>query len=70
MGGASTPTGTVLSAPFSRTRSFTLRAEADQVGQEGIETFPVPLNVNGQGLAVPVFSADPAMITVIDQSRE
>ena len=70
MGGASTPMGVVLSAAFSRQQLFTLRAEADQVGQEGVETFPVPLNVNGQGLAVPVFSANPAMITVIDQSRE
>lgn len=70
VGGASTPTGMVISAAFSRTDMFTLRAEADQVGQEGIETFLVPLNINLEGLIVPVFAADPAMITVIDQSRK
>ena len=60
----------VITAPFNRIDSFILRAEADQVAQEGIETFPVPLLITSEGLAAPVFAGDPAMITVIDQSRE
>ena len=69
VGGASMPTGMIISA-FSRQDFFTLRAEADQLGQEGVETFPVPLLITSQGLTVPVFAADPAMITVNDRSGE
>ena len=70
MGGASTPTGMVISALFNRQQSFTLRGEADQVGQEGIETFEIPLLVTAQGLPVEVFASPPAMITVNDRSGE
>ena len=69
MGGTPTPTGFV--STFRRQREFTIRGEADQIGQEGVETFSIPLSITSQvGLAAPVFAADPAMITVNDRSGD
>ena len=65
-----TPTGVIFFPPNRLSPSFIVNAEADQLGQEGIETFSVPLLVTSQGLPVTVFAADPAMITVNDRSGE
>jgi hypothetical protein len=68
VGGTPTPTGFV--STFRRQREFNIRGEADQIGQEGVETFSIPLSITSQvGLAAPVFAADPAMITVNDRSE-
>ena len=68
VGGADNPTGSVLFGGFGRSRDFTIRAEADQVGQEGVETFTIPLAINNNPLGV--FIGPPAEVTVIDQSGE
>ena len=71
IGGGSSQTGVVLSGRFSRTSTTTIRAEADQVSQEGVETFEIQLSaVISVELAVPVFVEGPAMITVNDRSGE
>ena len=69
VGGDSMPSGT-LSYDFIRSVSFNLRAEADQIGQEGMETFDIPLMIIPPLATVTVFVAAPASITVVDQSGE
>ena len=66
MGGSATPTGLL----FVGQQSFTIRAVADEDGQEGLETFSIPLLITSLNLAVPVFAADPATISVIDRTGE
>ena len=66
VGGADNPTGNLLFNFFGRDRDFTIRAEADQIGQEGTETITIPLVVTS---TIPtVFVGPPATVTVIDQS--
>ena len=66
VGGADSPTGTLLFNIFGRDRGFTIRAEADQIGQEGTETITIPLVVTSTSPTV--FVGPPATVTVIDQS--
>ena len=67
IGGQSRPTGFVLSGPFVRIRVFQIRAEADQIGQEGDEVFQISLSASPGD--VPVFVSTPnAIITVEDTS--
>ena len=71
VGGQSNPTGTVSTGGESgRSASFTVRAEADQVGQEGKEVFEVPLRITSEGLSEPVFIMGSASVTVTDMSGE
>ena len=67
VGGSSAHTGIVV---IGYTANITLNAKADQIGQEGVETFELPLSVTSDELAVPVFVEGPAMITVNDKSGE
>ena len=60
----------MASAPFGCEQSFIVRAEIDLVGQEGSEAFSMPLIITAQGLAAPVFAADPAVIIVNDRTGE
>ena len=53
VGGLSNPTGFVFSGSLGRTTDFQLRAEADQIGQEGDEVFQIPLSASPG--TVPVF---------------
>ena len=69
VGGDSMPSGT-LAYDFIRSVSFHLIVEADQIGQEGEETFNIPLMVIPPLPGPPVFVAPPATITVVDQSGE
>ena len=66
VGGADNPIGTLFFAPFGRSTSFIIRAEADQIGQEGIECFQIPLVVSSSTAASTVFPRAAANITVID----
>ena len=66
VGGADNPTGTLLFNIFGRDRGFTIRAEADQIGQEGTETIRIPLVVTSTSPTV--FVGPPATVTVTDQS--
>ena len=66
VGGADSPAGTLLFNFFGRERGFTIRAEADQIGQEGTETITIPLVVTSTSPTV--FVGPPATVTVIDQS--
>ena len=68
VGGGSSQAGTISSGPFNRETSTTVRAEADQISQEGVETFEIPLSVISDVLPVPVFVEEPAIITVVDRS--
>ena len=70
VGGAPIQTGGVIHPVKREELPFILTAEADQVGQEGSETFSVPLVVTSQTQPVSVFAADPAIITVNDRSGE
>ena len=66
VGGADSPTGNLLFSVFGRSRDFNIRAEADQIGQEGTETITIPLAVTSTSPRV--FVGPPATVTVIDQS--
>ena len=66
VGGADSPTGNLLFNIFGRSRDFNIRAEADQIGQEGTETITIPLAVTSTSPRV--FVGPPATVTVIDQS--
>ena len=55
---------------FGRSVSFTIRVEADQVGQEGVEVFEIPLHITSEGLSEPVFVMGSAFVTVTDMSGE
>ena len=67
IGGQSRPTGFIFSGPFVRIRDFQIRAEADQIGQEGDEVFQISLSASPG--TVPVFVSTPnAIITVEDTS--
>ena len=57
-----------MSDTANYTANFSIDAKADQISQEGVETFIVPLSVISDELAVPVFVEGPAMITVNDKS--
>ena len=59
-----------MAGPFGRSVSYTIRAEADQVGQEGEETFTIPLSVTSVGLSDPVFVSGFATVNVTDLSSE
>ena len=65
-GVADSPTGNLLFNFFGRERGFSIRAEGDQIGQEGTETITIPLVVTSTSPRV--FVGSPATITVIDQS--
>ena len=70
VGGADNPIGTLFFAPFGRSTSFIIRAEADQIGQEGVEEFQIPLVVSSSTAASTVFPRAAANITVIDLTGE
>ena len=70
VGGGSVQTGRVVSGTANYTANISINAKADQIGQEGIETFIIRLSVVSDELAVPVFVEGPAMITVNDTSGE
>ena len=70
VGGQSTPTGTLLTGSFGRSVSFTIRVEADLVGQEGVEVFEIPLHITSEGLSEPVFVMGSVFVTVTDMSGE
>ena len=56
---------------FGRSDSLPLRAEADQVGQEGPETFQIPLSIADEPVPpVAVFIAESAQIRVVDTSSK
>ena len=67
VGGGSTQTGRLVSVTAT---NISINAKADQIGQEGIETFEIPLSVTSDELAVPVFVEGPAIISVNDKSGE
>ena len=54
-----------LISPFQRSLDFILRAEADQIGQEGMESFEIPITVTPSG-GVTVFTSGPAVVEVAD----
>ena len=68
--GDSRKTGRVVSGTANNTANISINAKADQISQEGIEIFEIPLSVTSDELAVPVFVEGPAMITVNDKSGE
>ena len=70
VGGDSAQTGRVVSGTANYIANFSIDAKADQISQEGLETFEIPLSVTSDELAVPVFVEGPAMITVNDKSGE
>ena len=70
VGGGSVQTGRVVSGTASSTANISLNAKTDQIGQEGVETFEIPLSVTSDESAVPVFVEGPTMISVIDRSGE
>lgn len=70
VGGADNPIGTLFFSPFGRSASFIIRAEADQIGQEGVEDFKIPLVVSSTTAPSPVFPRATANITVIDLSGQ
>ena len=70
VGGDSTQTGIVVIGTENYTANISVDAKADQISQEGVETFAIPLSVISEELAVPVFVDRPAMITVNDRSGE
>ena len=63
--GDSTESGRVVSGTGSY---ITIDAKVDQISQEGVETFEIPLSVTSDELAFLVFAEGPAMITVNDKS--
>ena len=65
VGGSPTPTGRLI-FPFIRSQGFTIRGEADQIGQEGVETFQIPLEVTGPESNV--FAAPPAVVEITDRT--
>ena len=70
VGGASVQTGRVVSGTANYTANISINAKADQISQEGVETFVMLISVISDELAVPVFVEGPAMITVNDRSGE
>ena len=70
VGGNSTQTGRIVSGTADYASNISIGAKADQIGQEGVEIFKIPLSVTSEELAVPVFVEGPAMITVSDRSGE
>ena len=66
VGEADNPTGNLMLSFLGRSTDFTIRAEADQIGQEGTETITIPLVVTSTSPTV--FVGPPATVTVIDQS--
>ena len=58
----------LLTGPFGHSVSFTIRVEVDQVGQEGVEVFEIPLHITSEGLSGPVFVMGSAFVTVTDKS--
>ena len=70
VGGASTPTGMVFTGSFRRMVGFRIRAETDQIGQEGVEVFTIPLLFTSDDLSVDVFVQGPATVTVNDRSSK
>ena len=67
VGGGSTHTRRVVSGTSNYTANISINAKADQIGQEGVETFEILLS---DELAVPVYVEGPAMISVNDKSGE
>ena len=59
-----------MSGTANYTANISINAKADQIGQEGVETFEILLSVTSDELAVPVFVEGPAMISVNDKSGE
>ena len=66
VGGSALSSGTLLST-FRQSLRFTLRAEADRIGQECIESFDIPITITAvipSGLTV--FTSGPAVVKVTD----
>ena len=70
IGGSSVQTGRVVCGTTNYTANISINAKADQIGQEGVETFEIPLSVTSDELAVPVFVEESAIISVNDKSGE
>ena len=70
VGGDSVQTGRVVSGTANHTANISINAKADQIGQEGRETFEIPLSITSDELAVLVFVEGPAIIAVNDKSGE
>ena len=68
VGGSPTPTGRLI-FPFILRQGFTIRGEADQIGQEGVESFQIPLMITEQQTSgVTVFAASPAVVEITDRT--
>ena len=68
VGGSPTPTGRLIS-PFIRSQGFTIRGEVDQIGQEGVESFQIPLVITAQQTpGITVFAASPAVVEITDRT--
>ena len=72
VGGQGVQPGGILFGSVRREDSFTIRAEVDDIGQEGVETFSIPLTINPSLNPPPVsvFVTGDAAITVIDTTGE
>ena len=57
-----------MSGTTSYTANTSIHAKIDEIGQEGVEIFEIPLSVTPEELVVPVFIEGPAVIIVNDRS--
>ena len=72
VGGQGVQPGGIFFGSVRREDSFTIRAEVDEIGQEGVETFSIPLTINPSLNPPPVsvFVTGDAAITVVDTTGE
>ena len=63
-------TGTLFTGQFARSISVIIRANTDQVTQEGVEVFEILLHITSEDLSEPVFIMGSAFVTVNDTTGE